>query len=727
MRSRIPFTFSAVLAIGALLTLGALSASADVPPQMTVQGKLTNSIGKPSAPGFKLFTFKIFDAQSGGSEIWPAGPGETITVKTDSLGLWTAQLGTVIPLTDPVFAGIDRWLEITVNDGVNPPETLSRLKLNTNPFAFRSATSQKADTALSGGGWVHEGTVVRLDNAADSVGIGTDSPDANLHVIGTLHASDKANFGPNNANPGAYAFVAGSANTAGGHYSTVGGGELNVAAATLSTIGGGNMNRVSNEYGTIGGGFENTVTGFVGTIAGGRSNVASNVYGTVGGGYHNHARGAYSVVAGGGGETDADSNIASGDFSTVSGGRANVADGQGASVGGGQQNYAGNIDEPSTVAGGRGNVANNSGVTIGGGFLNNASGNMAAIVGGERNTVSGRFAFVGGGIYNKARGVASVLVGGGSYPSAEDSNAVVGDYSVIVGGRGNIASGGSGFIGGGGYNRARGLYSVIAGGGGGALADSNSASGDYSAVGGGARNLASGEYSTVSGGRGNTASGGSSVVSGGYNLASAGSSTVCGGAYDTASGIGSIVLGGHYNTASGHYSLAAGCGATAVHPGAFVWSDNTASDFTSVADNEFAARAVGGVRFVTAIDINTGAPVAGVQLAPGGGSWSSISDRNAKANIAPVDGPDLLAKLARIPVATWNYKSQDPSIRHIGPMAQDFYAAFGVGEDDKHITTIDADGVALAAIQALYESNRELVQKIAELQKQIETLKAQAK
>ena len=53
---------------------------------------------------------------------------------------------------------------------------------------------------------------------------------------------------------------------------------------------------------------------------------------------------------------------------------------------------------------------------------------------------------------------------------------------------------------------------------------------------------------------------------------------------------------------------------------------------------------------------------------------------------------------------TWNLKSQDPAIRHIGPMAQDFYAAFNVGEDDKHINSVDADGVALAAIQGL---NRE--------------------
>ena len=79
-----------------------------------------------------------------------------------------------------------------------------------------------------------------------------------------------------------------------------------------------------------------------------------------------------------------------------------------------------------------------------------------------------------------------------------------------------------------------------------------------------------------------------------------------------------------------------------------------------------------------------------------------ISDRNRKTNFNPTDAYDILERLSSITIQTWNYKSQDSSIRHIGPVAQDFYAAFGVGEDDRHITAVDADGVALAAIQGLY-------------------------
>jgi hypothetical protein len=107
-----------------------------------------------------------------------------------------------------------------------------------------------------------------------------------------------------------------------------------------------------------------------------------------------------------------------------------------------------------------------------------------------------------------------------------------------------------------------------------------------------------------------------------------------------------------------------------------------------------------------------------VYVAADGGAWNSVSDRNAKENFAAVDGRALLDRLAGVPVTTWNYKSQDAAIRHMGPVAQDFYAAFGVGEDDKHIATIDADGVALAASQALYALAQEQAGRIAALQAQ---------
>lgn len=88
-------------------------------------------------------------------------------------------------------------------------------------------------------------------------------------------------------------------------------------------------------------------------------------------------------------------------------------------------------------------------------------------------------------------------------------------------------------------------------------------------------------------------------------------------------------------------------------------------------------------------------------LPAGGGAWASLSDRNAKENEQAVSPRQVLDRVAALPIGTWNYRTQDKATRHIGPMAQDSYAAFQLYEDDRHITTIDAEGVALAAILGL--------------------------
>jgi hypothetical protein len=80
-----------------------------------------------------------------------------------------------------------------------------------------------------------------------------------------------------------------------------------------------------------------------------------------------------------------------------------------------------------------------------------------------------------------------------------------------------------------------------------------------------------------------------------------------------------------------------------------------------------------------------------------------VSDRNAKEHFTPVDVRAVLEAVASLPITTWNYKTQDDAVRHMGPMAQDFHAAFGLGVSDRLIDTIDPDGVALAAIQGLHE------------------------
>ena len=83
------------------------------------------------------------------------------------------------------------------------------------------------------------------------------------------------------------------------------------------------------------------------------------------------------------------------------------------------------------------------------------------------------------------------------------------------------------------------------------------------------------------------------------------------------------------------------------------------------------------------------------------------SNRNIKENFASVDPKTVLDRIASLPISTWNYITQPDAVRHIGPMAQDFAAAFGVGEDDRHIHVLDGQGVALAAIQGLLQKVEE--------------------
>jgi hypothetical protein len=282
------------------------------------------------------------------------------------------------------------------------------------------------------------------------------------------------------------------------------------------------------------------------------------------------------------------------------------------------------------------------------------------------NSVASGAATIAGGVGNQIAEVHIGLVprsygaiGGGA------SNLVNAGYGTIGGGLSNNVSGAGGFIGGGGYDGSSMLPNKVSGAG--------------SVVVGGTQNIASGSRSSVGGGHNNTAT---------NNYAT--------------------VPGGAWNCAGGSGSFAAGQAAKAYHDGAFVWSDSWTPDVVSTNANSVTMRASGGYRLFS----NNGM-TAGVYLAPGGGGWTAMSDRNSKEAVQPVDAQQVLEKVAKLPVSTWKYKAQDESVRHIGPMAQDFKAAFGVGETDTGITTVDADGVALAAIQGL---NQKLKAKDAELE-----------
>ena len=98
-------------------------------------------------------------------------------------------------------------------------------------------------------------------------------------------------------------------------------------------------------------------------------------------------------------------------------------------------------------------------------------------------------------------------------------------------------------------------------------------------------------------------------------------------------------------------------------------------------------------------------------------------DRNMKENFGPVESQEILNRLSKIPIETWNYTWDDPSVRHISPMAQDFASAFTVGEDDKHIHPIDISGVAFASIQALFQNLQETRLEMQALRDEIEEMR----
>ena len=265
---------------------------------------------------------------------------------------------------------------------------------------------------------------------------------------------------------------------------------------------------------------------------------------------------------------------------------------------------------------------------------------------------------------------------------------------TIAGGYQNNSAGDASTVGGGHRNASVASGATVSGG----LRNTNT--GFYASIGGGTENSADGYGSTVAGGSRNDSQGSGSAIGGGYSNSAMGD-------YGT-------VPGGYLNSAGGTYSLAAGRRAKANHSGAFVWADSHDADLNSSTNNEITARASGGVRFFTDTNATTG-----VVLPPGGVAWLATSDRNLKENFRGVNAREVLRKVTDMPIQTWNMKSQDPAIRHIGPMAQDFHAAFGLGEDERHINTVDADGIALAAIQGL---NQKLEEQLKARDAQIEEL-----
>jgi len=288
-----------------------------------------------------------------------------------------------------------------------------------------------------------------------------------------------------------------------------------------------------------------------------------------------------------------------------------------------------------------------------------------------------------------ASGVTGATIGGGGGFTYQGSpaNRVTDDFGTVAGGTGNVAGDNLGEI----------------------------CTASFATVGGGVDNVASGEGSTVAGGGLNVASNVNSTVGGGgSNLASGSNSTVIGGSYNVASGLFSTVGGGGSNTASGAYSFAAGQNAVATDSGAFLWCASGGTQCGSAGANSFEVAVYGPIFFYD------GPNGSGCNLSAGGGSWNCSSDRNLKDDIVPIDSRSVLERVAHLPITQWKMKAEPAGRKHIGPMAQDFYAAFGLGDSDRYIALGDGQGVALAAVQALYQVVQEKDGQVRKLRQQLQ-------
>jgi len=228
-----------------------------------------------------------------------------------------------------------------------------------------------------------------------------------------------------------------------------------------------------------------------------------------------------------------------------------------------------------------------------------------------------------------------------------------------------------------------------------------------------------------------------------YSFAS-GAMTKANGIYSTAMGQGTQASGesstafGFFTTASEDRSTAMGSSVRADHRGSFIIGDDSnclGCTYNTTANNQMMMHFAGGYVLYTSNARQENFP-SGIALQPNANAWSVISDSTRKENFRTTDGALFLKKISNMRLGSWNYKGQDvKQYRHYGPMAQDFFAAFGRDElgvigEDKSINQADFDGVNLIAIQALIKEvealkaeNKTLKQAEASMKTETESLK----
>jgi hypothetical protein len=464
-------------------------------------------------------------------------------------------------------------------------------------------------------------------------------------------------------------------------------GSGNLATGAASFAGGGTGNTDQADYSFIGGGFNNTVQfgSSSSTIAGGSQNIVQS-------------NAAYAVIAGG---------------------IFNTNNGLGAAVGGGGNNNAG--EEYSTVAGGYHNSATGQFGVLGGGYLNSVPGRYGVLGGGNQNSAAGSGATVPGGELNLATGDFSFAAGQqaqalhmGSFVWADAQNAA---FASTISNQFNVRAGNGLRISEGGTNGNVVIQPLGALGAGYQALNFNGFYDQFSST-EQRFNARKDRWRLVVDQRGAVdtmtidAFNGATVLTALAILTNGNVGIGVGSPTNKLQVGGDAAINGNLNfgnTARQMLDLWGTQYAIGVQSSTLYFrSDFNFSWFKGGVHNDNVANpGAGGVEEMR-LDSSGNLNVRGSVTA---NSLVLTSDRNAKENFEPVNGREVLEKVAALPMTRWNFKT-DAAARHIGPMAQDFYTAFHVGDDERHIAVVDEGGVALAAIQGL---NQKLEQKETEI------------
>ena len=656
-------------------------------PSGTINTTTTIFTPDPNVVGIKL-TFEVFDTETNGDSIIVMNSSGTTIVKYS---------GNILP-PDFFYNGSQLQIKFKTNgnstvgqgfkirwqridkDGVSVPISGivgNNAYFDTSKGAFRSGFMDPSTTPQNTGNYSVAMGYANIASGYTSVAMGRTN---NASGIGSIAMGTQAKatgsgslaFGNSVNSTNANSIAMGNGTTASGTNAIVLGAFSYATANSSTSIGFNNgayadystalgSSSVAYGYGATAIGNGTNASGYISTAIGYGSTATSNSYYGTAMGYYTTASSTASFASG---------------YQTISGGYASTSMGN-------------NTNASAYVSTALGNGTNASGYTataMGNGTI--ASGFASTALGNSTNA---------SGYYTTAMG--SSTKASGDYSTAMGNYTLASGYTSTSMGSSTKASGD--------YSTAMGIYSIA----------SSTAS------------FASG-YQTTSIGYASTSMGNVTNASG-YASTSMGNNTNASGNYSTAIGVGTVASGfvstamGFITTASGSYSTAMGCNTTtsggystamgnnvnASNEGSFVIGDspNSSSLLYSQGSNSFSSRFRNGYYLYTSATLGTGAVLFG-----GGNSWSSISDSTKKENFLPISGENVLKKIANMRTVTWNYKGQDPkSFRHYGPMAQEFFSAFGrdklgVIGNDTTIASADFDGINFTAVKALEKRTSEL-------------------